>query len=69
MKIKIRGGNVKGVDKLHNFWAYKTLYIGIGHWTFEVLSFIFLFILMVTWGIPRERILEFKDIRRDTLWD
>ncbi len=23
--------NVKGVDKLHNFWAYKALWIRIGH--------------------------------------
>jgi hypothetical protein len=50
--------NVKGVDKLHSFWAYKALRIRIGHWIFECLNFEFLlilvllFTLMVTWGLP-----------------
>ncbi len=26
---------VKGVGRLHSFWDYKTLRIGIGNWTFE----------------------------------
>jgi hypothetical protein len=51
--------NVKGVDKLHSFWAYKALRIGIGHKTFGglnfefLLSLVLLFILMVTWGLSK----------------
>ncbi len=33
---------VKEVGRLHNFWAYKALQIGIGHWTIEGLNFEFL---------------------------
>jgi hypothetical protein len=30
---------VKGVGKLHSFKDYKTLWIGIGHWTLEGFEF------------------------------
>jgi hypothetical protein len=49
--------NVKGVDRLHNVWAYKALWVRIGHWTFRglnfefLLSLVLLFMLMVTWGL------------------
>jgi hypothetical protein len=33
---KYKGGNVKGVDRLHCFWMYKALWIGIDHWTLVV---------------------------------
>jgi len=65
---------VKGVGRLHSFWAYKALRIGIGHWTigglnFEfLLSFVFLFMLMVTWGLPKsESFGEVGDICKYTL--
>jgi hypothetical protein len=51
--------NVKGINILNNFWDYKALYIRIGHWTFGGLNFEFLlglvllFMLMVTWGLPK----------------
>ncbi len=37
--LEYRGGNVKGVGRLHSFWAYKILRIGIGHWTLEGFKF------------------------------
>jgi hypothetical protein len=36
------GGNVKGIGKLHSLWDYKTLQIGIHHWTLEGFEFCFL---------------------------
>ncbi len=37
--LEHRGGNVKGVGRLHSFWVNKTLRIGIGHWTLEGFEF------------------------------
>jgi hypothetical protein len=31
--------DVKGVGRLHIFWAYKALWIGIGHWMIGGLNF------------------------------
>jgi hypothetical protein len=67
---------VKGLGRLHSFWAYKALRIGIGHWTigglnFEfLLSFVYLFMLMVTWGLPNSgNFGEVEDIYRYTFLD
>ncbi len=61
---------VLGVGRLHSFWDYKTLWIGIGHWTFEgfelsiLAKFCFLVHVDGDLGIAlRREFLEFEDIR------
>jgi hypothetical protein len=66
---------VKGVGILQSFWDYKALQIWIGHWTFKglnfefLLNFFLLFMLMVTWGLPKNGSFgEIDDICRYTFW-
>jgi hypothetical protein len=63
-----RGLMFKGISKLHSFWVYKTLWIGISHWTLEGFEFCFFVHIDGDMGIAWAReILEFDDICRNTL--
>ncbi len=57
--LEYGGSNVKWIGTLHSFWAYKTLQIGIGHWTLEgfeiwiLVAFCFFIHVDGNLGIPK----------------